>query len=164
MSTRETGGQPKAVIFIGIQASGKSTFYRQNFAADFVHINLDTLHTRYQERNCLENCLQQSMSFVVDNTNPTVADRKKYIEAAKEHGYEIEGYFFQSLIKDCIQRNSQRPGKANVPDRAIVYTSNRLELPRYEEGFDRLYFVSIRDGGFHVEPWKETEEEKGYEF
>lgn len=155
MQTNQADKRPRAIIFTGIQASGKSTFYKQYFSPDFVHINLDTLHTRYQEAKRLEACLQQNLSFVVDNTNPTCADRKKYIEAAKEHGYKVLGYFFQSIIKDCTGRNSERSGKAKVPDKAIVYTSNRLELPRYEEGYDQLYFVSIRDGGFHVEPWKE---------
>ena len=145
---------PKAIIFMGIQASGKSTFFQQNFARDFVHINLDSLHTRTKEAKLLEECLKQRASFVVDNTNSTAGDRKRYIQAARENGYEIEGYFFQSLVKDCIQRNSRRLGKACVPDRAIAYTSNRLEMPAHDEGFDRLYFVCIRNGEFKVDEWK----------
>lgn len=160
MQKKEAEGPPKAVIFIGIQASGKSTFFKRNFSPDFVHINLDKLHTRYQEMKLLEKCLRQRSSFVVDNTNPTFADRKRYIETAKEHGYLIEGYFFQSIIKDCVERNSKRLGKENVPDKAIAYTSNRLEMPLYKEGFDRLYFVQIQNGNFSVEVWKEN----GYEF
>ena len=42
--------EKKAIIFIGLQASGKSTFYRQRLAKDYVHINLDTLHTRNKEK------------------------------------------------------------------------------------------------------------------
>lgn len=44
----------EAVLLIGLQASGKSTFYRQMLSRDHVHINLDTLHTRNKERLLLE--------------------------------------------------------------------------------------------------------------
>lgn len=147
----------KAIILIGIQASGKSTFYRRKLAEDFVHINLDTLHTRNKERLMLEDCLRKGCSFVVDNTNPTAADREKYITRAKEFGYEIEGYFFRSVIKDCVERNRARQGKARVPDKAIACTSNQLEMPSLREGFDRLYFVRIEENEFVIEEWSETE-------
>ena len=94
---------------------------------------------------------------MVDNTNPAVADREKYILMAKEYGYKTEGYFFRSVIADCVERNRKRTGKACVPEKAIVYTSNRLELPSYREGFDRLYFVRIEQNEFIVEEWRETE-------
>lgn len=72
-----------AIIFIGIQASGKSTFYHEQFAA-YTHINLDTLHTRNKENLLLQECVECGRSFVVDNTNPTKEDRQKYIRAAKD--------------------------------------------------------------------------------
>lgn len=147
----------RAIILIGIQASGKSAFYHQKWEKDYVHINLDTLHTRNKERLLLEDCLQKGRSFVVDNTNPTVADREKYIRMAKEYGYEITGYFFRSVIADCIERNRKREGKACVPDQAIVHTSNLLEMPSLQEGFDKLYFVRMERDGFVVEEWREAE-------
>lgn len=93
---------------------------------------------------------------MVDNTNPSRTDRERYIPRAKECGYEIEGYFFQSVIADCVQRNRTRQGKACVPDRAIACTSNRLELPSYQEGFDCLYFVRIEQNDFVIEEWREA--------
>ncbi len=144
---------PKAVIFIGLQASGKTTFYRQ-MLWEYVHINLDTLHTRNKERLLLEECLRRGDSFVVDNTNPSKEDRARYIGAARAYNYRIEGYFFRSVLADCIERNRARTGKACVPDKAIACTSGRLELPSPQEGFDRLYFVRMEQGKFIVEPWK----------
>ncbi|MCI8693937.1 MAG: ATP-binding protein [Lachnospiraceae bacterium] len=147
----------RAIIFIGLQASGKTTFYHQKLAGDYVHINLDTLHTRNKERLLLEDCLRKGHSFVVDNTNPTAAEREKYIRIAKEYGYETEGYFFRSVMADCVERNRKRSGKACVPDKAIACTSNRLEMPSLREGFDRLYFVRIEQGEFVTEEWREDE-------
>lgn len=57
-------------------------------------------------------------------------------------------------MADCIARNQQRTGKARVPDRAVAGTSNRLQLPSVEEGFDRLFFVKMAEGKFEVQPWK----------
>ena len=64
------------VILMGLQGSGKSTFYRMHFSEDFVRVNLDTLKTRYQEKLLVEECLNLQKSFAVDNTNPTRADRE----------------------------------------------------------------------------------------
>ena len=139
-----------ACIFIGIQASGKSSYYHC-FYNDFVHINLDTLHTRNKENILLMECIENEKSFVVDNTNPTVQDREKYIEIAKSNGYRVWGYYFCSAIEECKQRNLQREGKAKVPDKALACTHNKLELPKYEEGFDKLYYVHIENGSFITE-------------
>lgn len=42
-----------AVIFVGLQAAGKSTFYRERFFTTHLRISLDQLHTRHRERALL---------------------------------------------------------------------------------------------------------------
>ena len=54
------------VILMGLQGSGKSTFYRTYLSEDFVRVNLDTLKTRYQEKLLIEECLNLQKSFAVD--------------------------------------------------------------------------------------------------
>ena len=83
-------------IMIGIQGSGKSTFYHQFLAKDFVRVNLDTLKTRQREKLLIEDCIKQEKCFAVDNTNPTKEDRQRYISLAKAAGYKIIGYFMES--------------------------------------------------------------------
>lgn len=144
----------KAVIFIGIQASGKTTFYKNNFAETYEHISLDVLHTRSKEQKAIEACLSQGKSFVVDNTNPTREDRARYIGQARQEGYELVGYYFQSGIGPCIERNEHREGKARVPQKAIICTSKKLELPDMSEGFDALYYVHMEGEKTVVEEWR----------
>ena len=144
----------EAIIFTGIQASGKSSYYHQYFS-DYAHVNLDTLHTRNKEKRLLEECIHEEKSFVVDNTNPTRKDREKYIALAKENGYKVKGYYFQSSIAECKERNRMREGDARVPDVAMYCTHSKLELPVPGEGFDELYYVRIEDGKFVTEEWKE---------
>lgn len=142
------------VILMGLQGSGKSTFYKLHLANDFVRVNLDTLKTRYQEKLLIEECLNLQKSFAVDNTNPTRADRERYILSAKELGYRVVGYFMESKIKDCMQRNALREGIARVPEKAIAATSNKLEIPSYDEGFDELYFVKNDGTIMTIEKWR----------
>ena len=144
-----------AVIFIGIPASGKSTFYSRFFRETHVHINLDTIHTRNKEKTLLDECVSLGRSFVVDNTNPTAFDRERYISAIKGKSYRIYGYFFRGNITDCIKRNSYRTGKARVPDRAITAISSKMQPPKYSEGFDKIYFVDQVDGDFSVDGYIE---------
>lgn len=143
-------------IIIGIQASGKSTFC-EKYLSSFYRINLDTLKTRYQEQLAIDECLKSGKNFVIDNTNPTIEERKKYILQAKKEGYHIIGYFVESKIKDCIERNNLRVGKACVPTKAIAATSNKLQLPSYEEGFDQLYFVKNNGLDMVIEDWRTHE-------
>lgn len=145
----------QAIIFMGIQASGKTTFYEQMLAdKGYTHISLDVLHTRNREDLLLAECLDNGRSFVVDNTNPEISVREKYIKKAKEYGYQVIGIFFQSKVRDCMRRNEQRGLK--VPQKAIACTSNNLQLPSLDEGFDELYFVSINiNHQFKMSPWRE---------
>jgi predicted kinase len=150
----KTKSEKQIIIFIGIQASGKSTFYHKVLSPiGFVHINLDTLHTRHKEQEELLRHLNNSKSIVVDNTNPEQKDRERYITLAKAYDYEIIGIFFQSIVRDCIIRNENRINK--VPTKAIPCTQNRLQLPSLSEGFDQLYFAKITNNDYELSKWKE---------
>lgn len=143
------------VILMGIQGSGKSTFYRQFLSDEFIRVNLDTLKTRNKEAELVAECLAKGTSFAVDNTNPTKADRQRYIPVAREHGYKVVGYFMESKLKDCMERNEMRQGKEKIPRTAIAAISNKLEIPSYEEGFDELYFVKNDGVTMTVSEWRE---------
>ena len=139
-------------ILIGIQGSGKSTFYHTHLAANFVRVNLDTLKTRHREKLLVEECLAAGKSYAIDNTNPTRLDRERYIPAAKAAGYRVVCYFFEPRVEDCLRRNALREGKARVPDVAIYATARRLELPSLDEGFDELYTVRNEGEAMTVVP------------
>ena len=145
------------IIMIGLQGSGKSEYCRRYLSEGFVRVNLDTLHTRVNEWALLERCFSEGADIVVDNTNPTRADRERYIAPAKAHGYRVIGIFMESKLRDCIARNERREGKAKVPTKAIAATSNRLELPSRAEGFDELWYVHNDGVTMTKEEWRENE-------
>jgi len=145
-----------AVIFVGLQGAGKSTFYRERFFATHLRINLDMLKTRHRENRFLQACIETRQPFVVDNTNATCVERQVYIEAARRAGFRVIGYYFQSRVEDCKRRNEQRPAEERIPVRGILGTSARMELPSRQEGFDELFYVRIDEvNRFVVEEWQD---------
>jgi predicted kinase len=141
----------ECVIFIGIQASGKSTFYKQKFFNTHIRINLDMLKTRYRENIFVTACIDGKQPFVVDNTNPTSEERMKYIKSARHSGFKVTAYYFEPSYEDSIIRNDEREGKERVPQVAIKSTISKLQKPVIDEGFDELYQVSLVDGEFRIE-------------
>ena len=141
----------EAIIFIGIQGSGKSTFYRERFFDTHIRINLDMLKNRHREQYLVNACIVAKQAFVVDNTNPTRSERCRYIEPAKAAGFKIVGYFFQPQVEACQERNENRPEHQVVSLKGLLETFRRLEIPQRDEGFDELYSVQIgADGQFIV--------------
>jgi predicted kinase len=136
----------QAVIFVGVQGSGKSTYFAQHYADTHVRLNLDMLRTRHREAVLLHACLAVGQSFVVDNTNPTAATRARYIKLAEAAGYEIVGVAFDTPLELALARNQARSGRARVPDRAIRGTFAKLEPVSEAEGFDRVIRVAASDG------------------
>ncbi|MDX5348073.1 MAG: ATP-binding protein [Hymenobacteraceae bacterium] len=146
----------QAIIFSGLQASGKTTFYLQHFFHTHLRINLDQLRTRHRENLFLQCCLFTQLRFVVDNTNPTKAERQKYILLAREARYEVICYYFETAAQDAISRNKNRTGKQFVPERGIYATLHKFEKPSFDEGFDKIYTVRIRQSGeFEIEEWQQ---------
>jgi len=145
----------EAIVFIGIQATGKSTYYTQRFMNTHVRISMDLLKTRNRERIFLDACLKTQAKFVVDNTNPSASDRAVYISAAKERKYRVVGYYFGTSLATSLERNALRTGKARIPDSGVRSCFSKLELPSLAEGFDELYYVKLEKEGFTVQPWND---------
>lgn len=143
----------QAIIFCGIQASGKSSFFKERFFGTHMHLSLDLLNTRNRLGRFMETCLSTQMPFVIDNTNPTRTEREQYIRAAKIRYYKVIGYYFRSDIGDALRRNAQRQGKALIPEQGLKATYNKLQFPVWEEGYDELYEVGLTTEGFTVKKW-----------
>jgi predicted kinase len=133
----------EAVLLIGIQGAGKSTFYKDRFFGTHIRISRDMLKTRYRESLFVQVCILTKQPFVVDNTNVLAAERARFIEPAREAGFRVVGYFFPPDVRASIARNKKRTGKQVIPVQGLLGTAKRLQEPQHEEGFDFLYTVRL---------------------
>lgn len=138
--------QPELAIFVGLQASGKSTYYRTRLSATHVHVSKDRMpNARNRDRQQLEQiraALAAGKSVAVDNTNPTPDVRAPLIALGRHHGARVVGYFFESAVRECVARNSKREGNERVPNVAIFTTAKKLIAPVINEGFDEVRVIA----------------------
>jgi predicted kinase len=142
----------EAVILCGIQGAGKTTLYRDRFLETHVRVAMDLLRTRAREEAFVALCLEQRQPFVVDATNPTPADRRRYVEPARAAGFRVVGYLVEVADAQALARNAARAGRQRVPAAAVVGTGRRLLRPAAEEGFDELWHATAAlDGDWRIE-------------
>ena len=147
----------EAVVLCGVQGSGKTTLYRERFLDTHVRISMDLLRTRAREAALLELCLSTRQPFVVDNTNPSPADRRRYLAPAREAGFRVVGYLVDADPGEALGRNALREGKRRVPTGGVIGTARRLIRPTPEEGFDELWHATAAPaGGWRIEPLVST--------
>ena len=163
------------IILVGIQASGKTTFYRRRLEGRYLHVSLDNWrgkdHLRRRERRAILSGLAAAAEsagglrgVVVDNTNTTAETRRRYFAYAEDfsrdsgHGVRVVAYFFEADLEACLRRNAARPPNPPagvpyyVPPAAIRRFHSRLQPPAYAEGFERILRVRINQtGGFDVQ-------------
>lgn len=121
---------------------------------------MDLLKTRKRENQFLSLCLATHSQFVVDNTNPTIAEREVYIRLAKEKKYRVIGYFFNSSVSAALARNKLREGKERIKDIGIVSCYKKLVLPTLAEGFDELFYVYLHNDGFLIDSFPLQQDKK----
>jgi predicted kinase len=139
------------VILCGVQGSGKTTLYRDRFLETHARLSLDLLRTRAREAAFLRICLDTRTPFVVDNTNPTVGERARYVQPARAAGFKVVGYLVEV---DHAVAHGRNAGRARtVPDAVLRDVARRLVKPTPEEGFDELlHATAAPDGGWRIEP------------
>ncbi len=150
----------EVIILMGLQAAGKSTFYQTHFVKTHDYVSKDLLrnHRRpaLRQSQLIEAALQAGRSVVVDNTNPSTEERAQLIHLGRQYSAEIIGYYFEPQVKQSLERNRLRTGKARVPDVAIFATLKKLTRPTYAEGFDKLYSVRTgQEDHFEIVDWEE---------
>ena len=156
MPLRPEVDRPEIVLLVGLPAAGKTTFFRERFAATHVHVSRDLMKGAggpARQVRLVEDALAQGRSVVVDNTHPRRADREPLVALGRRLGARVVAYHFPSTPAECLARNRGREAPSRVPAVAIFTAAKRMEPPSLEEGFDALFSVGLASGrGFVVSP------------
>jgi predicted kinase len=148
----------EAVLFIGVQGSGKTTFYKERFFDTHVRVSCDMLKTRNRELVLVSTCLAARQDFVVDDTNASRSRRAEYVAAAKAAGVRVVVYYFRTPLRAALARNRGRPEGQIIPVPGVIATWKRLQPPVWSEGFDELHVVETgEENEFSVRPWTREE-------
>ena len=82
-----------------------------------------------------------------DASHLNYGSRMKLLNALKEQGVnfstiDVNYIFMFTSLETCLMRNSQREGRARVPDRTIEEMHRSLSEPEHEEPVKRVYIIN----------------------
>jgi predicted kinase len=136
---------PVVAVLVGLPASGKTTFCRDVLGAGYVQVSKDHFpNARNRQRRQLRlvgEALAGGRDVVVDNTNPSPAEWRPLVTAAREGGAQMVAYWFPPDLAGSRQRNSARAGRSRVPEAGLMATMARLRRPGTADGFDAVLAV-----------------------
>lgn len=138
--------QKEVIIMVGSPASGKSSFAKTYFSK-YIYINRDTLGTWQKCVAALEKALvQENKSAVIDNTNPDVESRKRYIEVAKKHSIPCRCFVMNTTEAQAKHNNVFReltdPFHSVIKDLIFSGYKSKYVEPTMKEGYKEIVKVN----------------------
>ncbi|MFE9674336.1 AAA family ATPase [Streptomyces sp. NPDC006259] len=145
-------------VLVGLQASGKSTFYARCLADRYALVSKDLFprgarNKQQRQMTWVAEQLTAGRSVAVDNTNPSPQEWSPLVELAHARGATATAYWFPPDVAGSLRRNAAREGRDRVPDIGVLATLKRLRKPSPADGFDEVREVRLDGrGGFEVRP------------
>ncbi|MEU5079524.1 MULTISPECIES: ATP-binding protein [Streptomyces] len=150
--------QADLVVLVGLQASGKSTFYARCLSDRYELVGKDLFprgarNKQARQMRLVTEHLAAGRPVAVDNTNPSPQEWAPLVAAARAHGATVTAYWFPPDVPGSLRRNAARESRGRVPDVGVLATLKRLRRPSVADGFDAVHEVRFDGrGGFDVRP------------
>lgn len=132
------------IMMVGSPASGKSTL-AQSILSNAVRINQDLLGTKVKCLKAVKQAVASGSNIIVDNTNPSVASRKEYLDLVPESYYKV------AICMDVDKKLAHhlnyvrvQCGKGSIkkiPDIAFNVYFKKFETPTIDEGFSKINHI-----------------------
>ncbi|MGW7438753.1 AAA family ATPase [Streptomyces sp. NPDC054849] len=143
-------------VLVGLQASGKSTFYAQRLSSRYELVSKDLFprnarNKQQRQMRLLAEHLAAGRPVALDNTNPSPQAWEPLVELAHALGATVTAYWFPPDVAGSLRRNAARQGRDRVPDVGVLATLKQLREPSPADGFDVVREVRFDGrGGFEV--------------
>lgn len=135
----------EVIVAVGFPASGKSTFFQTHIIPKgYVYVNRDTMGTWQKCVAACERALKEGRSVAVDNTNPDLESRKRYLDVAKAAGVPCRCFQFTATLHQAKHNNRFRemaPSDTKhlkVNDMVFNSYKKNFVAPTLSEGFGEI--------------------------
>lgn len=151
----------EAIILVGCPASGKTTFATKYFISKgYKHISRDSMNTWQKCVTASEKALKNDISIVVDNTNPNIESRKRYIDLAKKYKILCKCFIMTTELYHAKHNEKFRMiterNHVEIPDIAFKLYFKKFETPTLSEGFKEVTCINF------IPEFKDPDKEKLY--
>ncbi|KAF6722400.1 Bifunctional polynucleotide phosphatase/kinase [Oryzias melastigma] len=140
-----TSSHTEVIVAVGYPASGKSTFFHAHIIPKgYVYVNRDTLGSWQKCVAVCERALREGRSVAVDNTNPDLESRKRYVDIAKAAGVSCRCFHFSASLELAKHNNRFREmvpsdiKHAKVNDMIFHSYKKHFVAPALSEGFSEI--------------------------
>ena len=131
----------KAILFIGLPGSGKTTIVRRDYSKNFIVVSADEIKQKHPNYNPADpeplhqwsvkeaetqmNLLSdQGVSICMDSGGVNNSYSLRIIKMLKSKGYHITLVYVEAPLEICLKRNQKRERK--VPEAAIIEKSKMI--------------------------------------
>ncbi|NP_001108303.1 polynucleotide kinase 3'-phosphatase [Xenopus laevis] len=104
---------PEVVVAVGFPGAGKSTFFKEHLVPKgYDYANRDTLGSWQKCVAACEDALKKGKRIVIDNTNPDLESRSRYIDCARKAGLPARCFLFTATIEEAKHNNREQVCRA----------------------------------------------------
>lgn len=155
----QNSARPILVVMIGLPASGKSTFIKNNFSGFNVISSDDKIEKFAQDegktydevfskyvgrasgeiKSDFENAVRNHENIVWDQTNLSKKKRRGILQKTPDEYVKV-AVVVDVPDKVRYERMGNRPGKT-IPDHIVKNMEKSYQAPTKDEGFDKIIYV-----------------------
>ncbi|KAJ8280237.1 hypothetical protein GJAV_G00052180 [Gymnothorax javanicus] len=145
-----TSARQEVIVAVGFPASGKSTFFQKHVVPKgYEYVNRDTLGSWQNCVSACERALKEGRSVAVDNTNPDLESRKRYVDVCQKMGVPCRCFLFTASLEQAKHNNRFRemmPSEnkhAPVNDMVLYGYRKKFVAPSVSEGFSEILKINF---------------------
>ncbi|XP_050080459.1 uncharacterized protein F21D5.5 [Anopheles maculipalpis] len=148
VSASLTSAGQEVIVMVGFPGSGKSHFVRQHLAPHgYEVVNRDTLGSWQKCVTHMEVAIRQGKRVVVDNLNPDVESRKRYLLVANRANIPVRCFLMDVSYKHARHNNEFREmtDRSHSTISEMVFNSykSKFQPPTVAEGFTEIVKVQF---------------------